>query len=95
MSSRDPRLSTGEWRRLRRLIIDRDLGLCQIKHKGCTRYATTVDHIIGRADGGDMWDPANLRAACKACNGQGGAERTNARRAARYRTTIPDYETRF
>jgi 5-methylcytosine-specific restriction endonuclease McrA len=95
MAGRDPRLSTPEWRRLRRLIIDRDLGLCRIGGPGCTRYATCVDHIEGRAQGGDCWDPANLRAACHHCNSRGGADRTNARRAARYRVGVADYVTRF
>lgn len=33
--------------------------------------ATTVDHIIPRARGGDN-NPANLVAACKPCNGKKG-----------------------
>lgn len=69
------------------------MGLCQIKADGCTTYATCVDHIIGRADGGDCWAPANLRAACRACNSRDGAARTNARRG--YHTTIAQYETRM
>lgn len=93
VASRDPRLSSPEWRRLRRWIIDRDLGLCQIAGPGCTRFATCVDHIVGRADGGDCWDPANLRASCRHCNGRDGALRTNARFA--YRTTVARYATRM
>jgi 5-methylcytosine-specific restriction endonuclease McrA len=59
----------------------------------CTRFATTVDHIIPIADGGDMYDPTNLRAACHRCNSAGGADRTN--RTRRQRTTVADYHTRF
>ena len=95
MTGRDPRLATPAWRRLRLAVLDRDLWLCQIKGPGCARYATQVDHIVARADGGDVWDTANLRAACRACNSRGGAVRTNARRAALYRTTVPDYVSRF
>jgi 5-methylcytosine-specific restriction endonuclease McrA len=89
----DPRLSTPEWRRLRRLILDRDGNLCRIGGPTCTRYATCVDHIVARADGGDCWDPANLRAACRPCNSAG----TNAthRRRFGYLTTLAGYETRF
>lgn len=93
MTGRDPRLSTLEWKRLRRLVLDRDLGLCQIGGPGCTRYATCVDHIVARADGGDCWQPANLRASCARCNGRDGAERTNQRR--RYRTSVAVYTTRM
>lgn len=77
-------LDTQAWRRLRRAVLDRDLGLCQIKGPRCTRYATEVDHIVPRVDGGAVFDPANLRAACKACNSRGGGV-IAAERAARYR----------
>ena len=76
----DRRLNTGAWRRLRRAIIERDGGLCRINGPHCTRYATSADHIVARADGGDCWSPVNLRAACRACNSGAGAERTNALR---------------
>lgn len=60
---RDPR-----WRKVRRLVLDRDRHLCQIKRSKCTTKATEVDHIVAVADGGAQFDPANLRAACKSCN---------------------------
>ena len=94
MASDDPRLNSAEWRTLRRWVIDRDLGLCQIKGETCTRYATCVDHIVARADGGDLWNPHNLRAACRSCNGVGGAEIAN-RRQARYRSGVAEYVTRW
>ena len=34
----------------------------------CTHAATEVDHRIPAAAGGAFFDPANLRASCKACN---------------------------
>jgi 5-methylcytosine-specific restriction endonuclease McrA len=55
-----------------------------------------VDHIVAVADGGSNdWD--NLRAACRTCNGQGGAQIANDRRADRYRyrVAVADYSTRF
>jgi 5-methylcytosine-specific restriction endonuclease McrA len=87
-------LNTAHYRRLRRAILDRDLGLCQIKGPKCTRFATEVDHIVARVDGGAVFDPANLRAACRKCNSSGGAAVAAARRA-RYRTGVADYLTRF
>jgi 5-methylcytosine-specific restriction endonuclease McrA len=86
---------TSRWRGLRLAVLDRDLWLCQIKGPTCTRYATEVDHIVARVDGGGD-EPANLRASCRACNCRAGAERTNSRRQmAGYRTGVADYVTRF
>jgi 5-methylcytosine-specific restriction endonuclease McrA len=93
MAGADARLSTTAWRRLRLAVLDRDLGLCQVKGPHCTRYATCVDHIIARADGGDCWSPANPRASCRHCNSSGGADITNTRR--RYRTGEAQYITRL
>ena len=94
MSSADARLSSRSYRRLRLAVLDRDLGLCQMKGPTCTRFATEVDHIVARADGGAMWDPTNLRAACGPCNSRGGAMMTNSRRWGCDRTG-PDYVSRF
>ena len=60
------------WRTIRRLVLDRDGGVCQIRGEGCTTVATNVDHIVAQADGGSH-DPANLRAACEHCNKARGA----------------------
>jgi 5-methylcytosine-specific restriction protein A len=73
-------------------VLARDRNLCQIQGPTCTRVATEVDHIVARADGGDVWAASNLRASCRACNARRGAERTN---AARYRTGLARYETRL
>ena len=52
------------WQRTRRRILERDGYRCQIPdvHR-CTGYATEVDHIVPRAQGGPDRDD-NLRAAC-------------------------------
>jgi 5-methylcytosine-specific restriction protein A len=92
MTTADPALWTAAYRRLRRLVLDRDRHECQIRGPRCTRYATVVDHIVDRADGGAVYDVENMRAACARCNGWRAAERTNARR---YRTSIARYETRL
>ena len=40
------------WRTIRRLVLDRDGGVCQIRGEGCTTVTTNVDHIVAQADGG-------------------------------------------
>jgi 5-methylcytosine-specific restriction endonuclease McrA len=92
----DPRLDTQAYKRVRRYVLLRDRFACQIRGPKCKGYATCVDHVISRADGGDVLDPANMRAACVPCNGGRAADRTNAmRRAARYRTGLPTYDVRL
>lgn len=94
MAGNDPRLTEPGYRRLRLLVLERDRWRCQINGPTCTHAATVVDHVIARADGGDMYDPANLRAACRPCNNRGGAEIAN-RRMARYRTTVANPASRW
>lgn len=77
--------STRRWRRLRLLVLDRDGWRCQLPVDGggesdvalCGAWASHVDHITPRALGGTD-DPANLRAACRACNLRRGARITTA-----------------
>lgn len=81
-------LDTRTWRKLSHAILNRDHHTCQIQGPHCTRIATTTDHINPRIDGGPVWDPDNLRAACRPCNAEGGGHITQARRA-RYTQRIP------
>ena len=94
MTTYDPRLTSPGYRRLRLWVLDRDRHTCRIRGPKCTLVATQVDHITARADGGDLEDPANLRAACATCNGWLAACRTNGKRW-RYRTSLPDYDVRL
>jgi 5-methylcytosine-specific restriction endonuclease McrA len=94
MPTVDPRYQSPAWRRLSRAIIERDGAVCQIRDRGCTQWATSADHIEAVVNGGAFWDPANLRAACRHCNSANGA-RVAAARAARYRTGVAAYETRW
>jgi 5-methylcytosine-specific restriction endonuclease McrA len=55
-------------REVRKRVLFRDRGLCQIGGPLCTVTATEVDHIVPLADGGAAHDETNLRAACKPCN---------------------------
>jgi 5-methylcytosine-specific restriction endonuclease McrA len=90
MTARDPRYQTVTWQRLRQWVLDRDGWVCQVRDKGCTHGATTVDHIAATVEGGDFWSPANLRASCRHCNSVRGA-----RLARRYRVSTARYVTRF
>ena len=56
------------WQRVRLRVLDRDGWTCQLRGPGCTLVAGTVDHIRALSEGGDPYDPANLRAACRHCN---------------------------
>jgi hypothetical protein len=49
-------------------VLERDGYICRINGPKCTMQATDVDHIIPVEDGGPLYDPENLRAACHWCN---------------------------
>jgi 5-methylcytosine-specific restriction endonuclease McrA len=93
MSSTERRLWLGAYRALAHWVLQRDRYQCQIKGPRCTDWATEVDHIVARADGGDDV-PSNMRAACKRCNGYLSAQRTNAARWG-YNKTLARYDTRM
>lgn len=54
------------WEKLREAVLKRDGYLCQICHQA---QATTADHIIPKAKGGED-SMENLQAACRPCNGK-------------------------
>jgi 5-methylcytosine-specific restriction endonuclease McrA len=51
------------WPAVRRKVLDRDRGRCQL----CAARATQVDHIVPRSEGGSD-QPANLRSLCDYCH---------------------------
>ncbi len=59
--------STSRWRKIRKRIINRDRGLCQM----CGNEGDSVDHIVPRSQGGtdDDW---NLQLLCRSCNSSKG-----------------------
>ena len=61
-------LGGGKWKKLRITVLDRDGWQCAV----CNKPAQTVDHIIPRVKGGDMWAMDNLQAMCKSCNSSKG-----------------------
>jgi len=65
------------WQQLRLVILRRDRYVCQ----WCGEHATEVDHVVALAEGGAMYDPANLVAACRRCNARRGLALVTARRA--------------
>ena len=86
--------SSRQWRTIRAAVLNRDGYRCQIcgaplhprcTPRGCDRCAH-VDHRVPRSHGGPD-HPANLRAACQACNlsrGSQGGTRTPARTSRRW-----------
>jgi 5-methylcytosine-specific restriction endonuclease McrA len=73
---RDQRRSTERygrgWGAISRRILRRDHFVCQLHLPGCDVIATTVDHVIARANGG-LTTEANLVAACTHCTRPQGA----------------------
>jgi 5-methylcytosine-specific restriction protein A len=56
------------WTKLRKIILDRDMGLCQpCQATGRVTLAREVDHTIPKAEGGTD-DQDNLQAICRACH---------------------------
>ncbi len=57
------------WQAVRARVLARDNHTCGY----CGREATTVDHIVAKANGGSD-DESNLIACCTSCNGRKGAK---------------------
>lgn len=63
------------WQKLRKAVLSRDCGLCQIKGPTCTHVAREVDHKVSKARAQQLgWteaqtdDESNLQSACTACH---------------------------
>lgn len=75
------------WQTIRRRILRRDNGACQIAGPRCIAVATDVDHITP----GDNHRPGNLQAACKPCHAdKSSAEGVQARGAGPLRWLAPE-----
>ena len=69
-----------KWLAIRKAILSRDCGLCQVcKAKGKLTVATEVDHIAQIADGGTD-DYCNLQAICHQCHADKTARENGKRR---------------
>jgi 5-methylcytosine-specific restriction endonuclease McrA len=64
----DPRLSR-DYKRVRLQVLARDGHTCHY----CGQDATTVDHVIPIAKGGDPISHDNMVAACRSCNSSKGS----------------------
>ena len=70
----DRRHSTARWQRLRKQVLAYYGHTCQVEGPRCTRYATTVHHLVPSSQAPHLfWEPANLVAACRRCNYGGGS----------------------
>jgi 5-methylcytosine-specific restriction endonuclease McrA len=58
----NPVYATARWRRLRRMVMERDGHRCTVE--GCDRPADAVDHVVSLEDGGAPYSLLNLRAIC-------------------------------
>jgi len=56
------------WRKVRRIVLERDGHRCLVGMEGCSGVATQVDHVIPLAFGGQPYELTNLRASCASCN---------------------------
>ena len=91
MSATSKWMTSAEYKRVRLLVLDRDGWRCKIRGPHCHGWADQVDHVIPRADGGALFDPTNMRAACRPCNNG----RNVGRGRLTYRTSVPTYDTRM
>lgn len=65
--ARCPRVSTMEWRELRRQIYARDQWACQVCRRHCPNRIIACHHIIPVRCGGSD-DPSNLVTLCNSCH---------------------------
>lgn len=67
---KQPSISSSVYQKtVREYVMRRDGRLCQIcKRHGRNEEAKEVDHIIARADGGDVFDVNNCQAICLPCH---------------------------
>jgi 5-methylcytosine-specific restriction endonuclease McrA len=77
---KNPAYNRASYQTNRRLVLVASGGRCCVA--GCTRLATTADHIVPLARGGTH-DLANLRAMCAHHNSSLGARLTTEIKAAR------------
>ncbi len=64
-----PWYGSQRWIRARRFVLERDGHRCQLRcSRRCRGVANQVDHRVRPEDGGDIFNPANLFAACISCN---------------------------
>lgn len=68
MQNRRRKYNDAAWKRVRRVVLERDGYVCQVRGANCTGVADQVDHIVPLHAGGSYLEPTNLRASCRRCN---------------------------
>lgn len=63
-----------DWGRVRRVIYERDGGICMKCGTKVSRTDFHVDHIVPISAGGSEWDLSNLELSCPTCNLKKGAK---------------------
>jgi len=63
---------TTKGKALRHAVYMRDSYTCV--YCGKVGAQLTIDHIIARANGGDIYDPCNMVTCCASCNSKKGAK---------------------
>lgn len=63
-----------DWSRVRRVIYERDGGICMKCGQPVSKDDFHVDHIVPICAGGDEWDLSNLELSCPKCNLQKGGK---------------------
>ena len=62
---------TPQWKMARKLALQRDRYLCQLKYPGCSRVANTVHHIKELEDFPELaLELSNLQSCCFHCHEQ-------------------------
>ena len=65
--SYEAELRSPRWKKLRRLVLERDSYICRLQlDDACTVEATTIEHLHYRTFGRER--PSDLVAACNTCN---------------------------
>ena len=77
VADRDPRYKTYTWQSIRKEILKRDKGKCQIEGSGCVGKATVVGHRKSPKNGGAFYKASNLQAECTHCSSVRGGEKTH------------------
>jgi 5-methylcytosine-specific restriction protein A len=74
---------TAKWKRLRRNVLRRDGGQCQVHGPRCADEAAEVHHVLPIARGGDEYDEDNCVSICRPCHAMLSGQETAARHLAR------------
>lgn len=57
-----------DWQRVRRVVFERDGGICMKCGQKVSKEKYHVDHINPISNGGSEWDLNNLELSCPECN---------------------------